>query len=124
MTNQNQNPNIKKTFDLKEKTAQFGEIIIKFAKSLPNDFTNRPIISQLIRSATSIGANYMEAVVQNQKKIFVIKLEFVKKNRRKQLTGSVRMIACANQDEKGKCRKLWKEAHELTLIFSTILKNK
>jgi len=32
------------------------------------------------------------------------------------------MIAVANLDKKDECRKLWQEAHELTLIFAKISK--
>jgi len=31
------------------------------------------------------------------------------------------MIASANPDKKTECKKLWSEAHELTLIFSSII---
>jgi len=33
------------------------------------------------------------------------------------------MISVAEEDKKEKCRELWKEAHELTLIFAKISKN-
>ena len=50
-----------KIYDLEERTAKFGEDIIEFAKSLVKDEVNRSLISQIVRSATSIGANYVEA---------------------------------------------------------------
>ncbi len=48
-------------FDLEERTGKFGENIIIFAKSLSKNEITKPLIHQVIRSATSIGANYMEA---------------------------------------------------------------
>jgi len=48
-------------YDLEERVAQFGENIILFCKSISLDEYNKPLIKQLIRSATSVGANYMEA---------------------------------------------------------------
>lgn len=42
-------------YDLEERTAKFGEEIIKFLKLLPADHLSKPIISQLVRSSTSIG---------------------------------------------------------------------
>lgn len=54
-----QNPKSKKNYDLSERTAKFGEDIIEFCKSLPDTPINRPLISQLIRAGTSIGANYL-----------------------------------------------------------------
>jgi four helix bundle protein len=86
MTNQIQSSN-NKVFKLEERTAIFGEDIIKFIKTVNQNNINKPLISQLIRSATSVGANYREAVETNQRKIFNIKLEFVKRNARKQNIG-------------------------------------
>ena len=48
-------------YDLIERTAKFGENIIDFCNTLPRNEINRPLISQLIRSGTSQGANYMES---------------------------------------------------------------
>jgi len=48
-------------YDLEERTALFGEKIIAFAKSISKNQINNPLISQIVRSGTSIGANYMEA---------------------------------------------------------------
>ena len=46
-----------RNYDLEERTAVFGEQIIKFLKSIRRDAIDAPIINQLVRSATSIGAN-------------------------------------------------------------------
>ena len=48
-------------FDLEERTAKFGEKIITFTGKVPQNPINYPLITQLVRSATSIGANYCEA---------------------------------------------------------------
>ncbi|MBI3399649.1 MAG: four helix bundle protein [Deltaproteobacteria bacterium] len=58
--NEIQNSNVK-IYDLEERTAKFGEDIIEFVKTLERDEVNRPLIGQVVRSGTSIGANYMEA---------------------------------------------------------------
>ena len=50
-----------KKYDLEERTARFGEDVITFARSMSRDPVNSPLINQIVRSATSIGANYMEA---------------------------------------------------------------
>ena len=50
-----------KEFDLEERTAKFSEGIIEFVKSIEINSINKSIISQLIRSATSVGVNYCEA---------------------------------------------------------------
>src|SRR5205823_7439875 len=51
-------PETKRDYDLEERTARFGEAIIDFAKTIPqNPVTNR-IIGQLVGAGTSVGANY------------------------------------------------------------------
>mgnify|MGYP000915972936 FL=1 len=61
MTNQNQNQNDKNKYNLAERTSKFGCEVIIFVKKIKENNINRSITSQLIRSATSIGANYMDA---------------------------------------------------------------
>ena len=122
MTNQIQNPKSKK-YDLEERTAKFGEDIIEFTKSLPNTSINRPLISQIVRSGTSIGANYMEADGADTKKDFHHKIGICKKES-KETMHWLRMIAKANPTRKEDCRKFWKEVHEFALIFSSILRKK
>ena len=71
--------NIKNNYDLEERTAQFGEQVITFVKGLNRDVVSTPIISQLIRSATSVGANYMEANGASSPKDFTNKIFICKK---------------------------------------------
>ena len=123
MPNQNQNPNSKREYDLVKRTSKFGEVTILFAKELNENTINRPLINQLIRSATSIGANYCEADCAESKKDFKHKIGICKKEA-KETTHWFYMVAIANPDKKEECRKLWQEAHELTLIFSAILNKK
>ena len=118
MSNKAQNPNDKK-YDLAERTSRFGGAIILFIKDVPDNTINKPLISQLIRSATSIGANYMEADCAESKKDFKHKIGICKKEA-KESTHWLHMMAIANPDKKEICRQLWQEAHELTLIFSAI----
>ena len=121
MSNQAQNLKTKNRYDLEERTAKFGEDIIEFAKTLPINPISRPLISQLIRSATSIGANYVEADGAESKKDFKHKIAICKKES-KETKHWLRMISKANPDKKEECRKLWQEAQELVLIFSSIIK--
>lgn len=121
MPNQIQNPKNKK-YDLEERTAIFGEDVIRFVKTLEQTNINRPILSQLIRSATSMGANYCEADGAESKKDFQHKIALCKKEG-KETKHWFRMLSVINPEQKGKCRELWKEAHELVLIFSKIISN-
>jgi four helix bundle protein len=66
-------------YDLEERTAKFGEDIIEFAKELPKNIITIPIINQLVRAGTSIGANYCEAIGASSKKDFRNKIFISKK---------------------------------------------
>jgi four helix bundle protein len=57
-------------FDLEERTAVFGERIVRFAKSMPRHPANDRLISQIVGAGTSIGANYCEANDSLSKKDF------------------------------------------------------
>ena len=72
-----------RVYNLEERTARFGEAIIDFAKTIPqNPITNR-IITQLVGAGTSVGANYAEADDAVSKKEFLKALEPAGKKRAK-----------------------------------------
>ncbi len=106
-------------YDLEERCAKFGEGIIKFCYSLKTNEITKPLISQLVRSATSVGANYMEANQASSKKDFKNKIRICQKEANESKHW-LRMIAVVIPEKKDECRKLWKESHELTLIFAKI----
>ena len=110
-----------KKYDLEERTAVFGENVIEFSKKIKLNVINNSLISQLIRAATSIGANYCEADGAESKKDFKHKIAICKKES-KETKHWLRMMSKNNPKLKENCRKLWQEAQELTLIFSSILK--
>src|SRR5712672_361900 len=60
----------KRCFDLEERTAKFGEAIVRFCKKIPRDPGNDRLINQLVGCGTSIGANYQEASERISKKDF------------------------------------------------------
>jgi four helix bundle protein len=57
-------------FDLEERTARFGEAIVRFSKQIPRGPANDRLIDQLVGCGTSIGANYCEANGSVSKKDF------------------------------------------------------
>ena len=109
-------------FDLEERTSRFGIDVIKFLKKLKRDIYNEPVIKQLIRSATSIGANYREANGASSKKDFRNKI-FISQKEAKETKHWLQMIVETNPEAKNEARVLWQEVHELTLIFGKILSN-
>jgi four helix bundle protein len=107
-------------YDLEKRTSKFSEEVIIFLKDLKRDIISTPLISQLVRSATSIGANYFEANGAASQKDFKNKICICKKEAR-ETKYWLELIAKSNPEHKEKCRELWKEAQELTLIFSKII---
>jgi len=107
-------------YDLEERTAKFGEDIIEFCKSIEQNAVTRPVINQLVRSGTSIGANYMEANSASSKKDFKNKI-FICKKEAQETKHWLRMMVKCVPSKKDKLKILWKECQELTLIFGKIL---
>lgn len=110
-------------FDLEERTAQFGEAVIGYLKTIPKGPITIPLISQLVRSSGSIGANYCEADDAVSKKEFRLKIGTCKKEAR----GTkhwLRIMAAATDTSKETARRLWVEAKELHLIFAKIHRSK
>ena len=64
----------KPDFDLEERTAVFGEAVVRFAKTIPKNPVTAPLIGQLVRAGTSVGANYCEADDAVSKKDFTNKI--------------------------------------------------
>ena len=110
----------KANFDLEERTAKFGEAIIEFTKQISRNPINNPLISQIVRSGTSVGANYCEANNAQTKKEFVHKISICKKEAR-ETQHWLRMIIKADPQLKTSIQTLWQEVQELVLIFSAII---
>jgi len=108
-----------RVFDLEERTAKFGENIIELCKKTSKDIVVVPVIGQLIRSGTSVGANYCEANGASSKKDFANKI-FICKKESKESQYWLRLLTKASPEAKDECRKLWQEAKELAKIFATI----
>ena len=118
MGDESQTDGVRK-YDLEERTAKFGEAVIVFCKSVHKDPITIPLISQLVRSSTSIGANYCEADGAVSKKEFRHKIATCRKEAH-ETKHWLRMIAAANDTQWEQARKLWSEARELHLIFAAI----
>jgi len=92
--------------------------IIKFIDRLPRDWSCRVIGQQLLRSGTSIGANYIEAQAASSKKDFVNYLQHALKsaNESKFWIAILRDAQKANQIE---CNELLKELEEISKILGS-----
>ena len=116
-------PEAKRIYDLEERTARFGEAVIDFAKTIPQNAVTNRIINQLVGAGTSVGANYVEADDAVSKKEFLKSIGTCRKEAR-ETKHFLRMVVRAVPELKPEARKLWLEARELHLIFSKIWRNK
>ena len=114
-------PRDKPTYDLEDRTARFGEAVIRFCKTIRLNTTNRALVDQLIRAATSVGANYLEADDAESKKDFRHKIALCRKES-KEARHWLRMIVASEPDKRDQARQLWQEAKELNLIFGAIVR--
>jgi four helix bundle protein len=97
----------------------FGETVVRFARTIPKNPVTVPLISQIVRSGTSVAANYCEADDAVSKKDFKNKIATCRKEAPETKLW-LRMVAAAEPDLKVEARKLWQEAKELHLIFAAI----
>ncbi len=106
-------------FNLEERTALFAEQTILFYRVTYKEHHLKSSLDKLIRSATSVCANYTEANGASSKRDFANKISICKKEARESLYW-LRLIGRTLLDPQTKlqCRTLWKEAYELVLIFS------
>ncbi|MDO8594564.1 MAG: four helix bundle protein [bacterium] len=110
-----------KKYDLEERTARFGEKVIELVKKLPVSKITERIIPQLIGAGTGVESNYCEADCAESNKDFIHKMCIANKEA-KESKHFLRMAAVAVPEVASEARALWKEGHELNLIFTTIVK--
>lgn len=122
-SSQEPSPKHQTGFDLVERTARFGEAAVKFANQVRRSPVTTPLVSQFVRSSTSVGANYMEANEASSGKDFQYKIATCRKEA-KETMHWLRMLAAADFQLQDACRELWREAHEFVLIFAAIGKKR
>ncbi len=108
-----------KPFDLEERTALFGEAIVRFAKRVPKGPGNDRLIGQLVGAGTSVGANYAEASETVSKKDFKYAVSRCVKEA-KETRFFLRMVAAAEPQLAEEARQLYRECRELHLIFASM----
>jgi len=108
-------------FDLEERTARFGEAIVRFSKTIPRGPTNDRLIDQIVGCGTSVGANYCEANEGFSKKDFHFTIGRCRKEA-KESKHFFRMIAASEPSLAPAARALYREAAELHLIFCSMFR--
>ena len=107
-------------YNLEERTAKFGEKVILLVKKVKLSSINSRIISQIVASSGSVGANYCEANGSESKKDFVHKLRISLKEI-KETKHWARLLSVANPEIKVELVEVWTETSELFAIFSKII---
>ena len=108
-------------YDLDERTALYGEAVIEFCQILTVNPITSPLITQFVKAATSVGANYGEADEAESKPDFRHKIALCRKESR-EAKHWCRMLAKAVPGEKSAIWPLWREAREIHLIFCKIIR--
>lgn len=109
-----------KKYDLEERTAKFGESVLKLCRKIKQDSVTSPIVNQLVRSGTSVGANYMEANGASSKKDFINKI-FICKKELQETKYWLRMINSSQPNPTSlDISPIQKECQELIYIFTKI----
>ena len=103
--------------ELLTRTKAFGLRILKLMDHLPRNTSGRPIGSQLVRSGTSVGANYRAACRSRSRAEFAAKLGVVAEEADETVYW-LEVIRDGNLLPAKKLTELLKEADELTAIFT------
>ena len=64
---------------MREKTKEFAKTVVLLCRSIRADYKEQVLVNQLLRAATSIGANVHEAQYAQSTKDFISKLEIALK---------------------------------------------
>jgi len=114
---------VEKIYNLEERTFQFAKDVCLFCKEIFRDIGNIIYIKQVIRSSSSIGANYIEANEALSKKDFQMRIKISRKEA-KETAYWLRLIIESNNDKinKEKALSLFDEAIELKKILSSMIK--
>lgn len=107
--------------DLKKRTKQFALRVIRLIKALPNNQIGRVIGNQLLRSATSVGANYRAACRGRSKAEFVAKVGIVIEEADEALYW-MELIVEAGLLPEDRLDDLMREADELIAIMTASVK--
>jgi len=108
-------------YDLEERTEAFAKTVIELCKKLARNTINSELVSQEVRAAGSVGANYIEANESLSKKDFANRIKICRKEA-KESRYWLRLIASANRELKKEINELTRESTELMNIFGAILK--
>lgn len=106
---------------LEKRLENFAINVVKLVRNLPRTQENRIYGSQVIRSSSSIGANYTEATCTHTKKDFTHDVNKARKEAKETLYW-LRLIARTNPELRSQMKELIDEAQEILKILTSIVK--
>ncbi len=109
----------RKPFDLEERTLQYSKDVIALLNTIPKNLSNIEIAKQLIRSAGSVGANYIEANESLGKKDFLLHARIARKEA-KESRYWLQLLEFDDSTQSSRAQ-LVKESTELLKILSRII---
>ena len=109
-----------KPYDLEERTFKYARTIFSFIGSCPKTPVNTEITGQLVRSAGSVGANYIEAREALSKKDFAMRVKICRKEAKESVYW-LRLLDIGNPEMEKKRQLLLVETGELLRIFASIV---
>lgn len=107
--------------DLRTRTKKFSLLIINIVAQLPNKMAAQVIGKQLLRSATSVGANYREALRARSKEEYTSKAN-VALQELDESSYWLELLQESGIHTGEQAAKAAKETEELIAIFVTIIK--
>ncbi|MBI4722114.1 MAG: four helix bundle protein [Candidatus Stahlbacteria bacterium] len=109
-----------KQYDLEGITLKFAKEVIAFVRSISRTIPNMELIKQLVRSSTSVGANYIEANESLSKKDFVLRIKICRKESKESIYW-LKLIEIESDEMEQKRDALIQEGIELMKIFGSIV---
>ena len=107
--------------DLLKRTKSFSVRIVKMVRSLDPDFATKVLMGQIIRSGTSVGANYRAACIAKSGKDFINKLKIVEEELDETIFW-MEILIDTGIIKKEKLSELMSEGEELFKIISRSIK--
>jgi len=111
-----------KTYDLEQRSESFSLSVRDFCFNLKKDVINLEYIKQLVRSAGSVGANYIEANDNLGAKDLKMRIRICKKESKESKYWLKHTMTYGDSFLESERLRLYKEAEELMLIFASILR--
>ena len=106
---------------LKNRTKRFAIDIFLFVNTIPKSQATTVLTNQLLRSASSVGANYRATDRSKSKADFIYKLNIVQEETDESMFW-LEMLLELDKGNKIKIKELWSEANEIISIITASLK--